>query len=254
MNVSLHKNSIEQRYLTPNWPAPTNVKALMTTRCGGLSRGIWASFNLGTRSGDNLSHVLKNRETLQSDWQLHGIQWLKQVHGNTLVEARITDNEPDADASWTDKHKLACLVLTGDCLPVLFSNQSGSRVAAAHAGWRGLSKDILKQTLNIFQDSPSDILVWLGAAISAEAYEVSSDVRDAFLEFNIQLDVFFKPINISDKWLANLKGIAIFQLNALGINNIYQDNYCSYKQKDLFFSRRRDGAKSGRMASLIWIE
>ena len=240
------------RYLQPDWPAPASVKAFVTTRSGGVSDGPWRSLNLGFRSGDQAGKVVENRALLMHDWALNQIQWLKQVHGADLVLADCECTEAEADACWSDVSERACAVLTADCLPVLFCNRSGTRVAAAHAGWRGLVGGVLENTAAIFDDSPDTLMAWLGPAISPPCFEVGPEVREAFLAHDPKAESAFVA-GQGGRWFADIYTLARQRLATLGIYDVYGGNYCTVRQEDLFFSYRRDGAKSGRMASVIWL-
>jgi polyphenol oxidase len=168
--------------IRPDWPAPPTVSALVTTREGGGSGGPWAGFNLGDHVGDNPQAVTTNRETLQQVLPPGTVvQWLRQVHGTTVVQASGGGIVPEADACWTDKPGIACAVLTADCLPVLFSDRSGTLVAAAHAGWRGLCAGVLEATVAALPVAPGQLLAWLGPAIGPSAFEVGPEVRSVFV-------------------------------------------------------------------------
>ncbi len=242
----------DTRYLPPDWPAPASVKAFVTTRHGGVSDGPWRSLNLGLRSGDETDKVEQNRALLMQDWSLDQIQWLKQVHGADVVQADRECGEKEADACWSDVSGRACAVLTADCLPVLFCNRSGTRVAAAHAGWRGLAGGMLENTAAVFDDSPDALMAWLGPAISQPCFEVGPEVRAAFLAHDPEAESAFVA-GQGDRWFADIYTLARQRLAALGIYDVYGGDYCTVRQEDLFFSYRRDGAKSGRMASVVWL-
>lgn len=231
------------KLVTPNWPAPPNVKAFSTTRHGGASELPYASLNLGLHVGDNPEVVLQNRDCLPLDY--HPC-WLNQVHGTQVIE--YTDSPvslPDADGCYSNKLHQPCVVMTADCLPVLVTDTKGSFVAAIHCGWRGLAGGILEQFFNHLPDSES-ILVWLGPAIGPTAFEVGIDVLNSFPEQSIA----FQPSD-NGKYLANLYQLTRLRLERLGIYNVYCDEQCTFSNHDDFFSFRRDGV-TGRMASIIW--
>ncbi|GAA4648336.1 purine nucleoside phosphorylase YfiH [Kistimonas scapharcae] len=240
------------RYLQPDWPAPASVKAFVTTRSGGVSDGPWRSLNLGLRSGDEADRVVENRALLMHDWALDHIQWLKQVHGADVVQADLECVEAEADACWSDVRGHPCAVLTADCLPVLFCNRTGTHVAAAHAGWRGLAGGVLENAAATFADSPDALMVWLGPAISQPCFEVGPEVREVFLAHDPEAESAFVA-GQGDRWFADIYTLARQRLATLGIYDVYGGDYCTVRQEDLFFSYRRDGAKSGRMASVIWL-
>lgn len=245
--------------LLPDWPAPRNVHAVVTTRAGGVSAPPWDSLNLGMHVGDDPAHVRSNRERLLQS--LQGIaacaspQWLNQVHGICVVEAepdavRRVMHVPDADAVTTTKPGLPCVVMTADCLPVFFCDRRGDRVAVAHAGWRGLCDGILEATLQSFPD-PSQVMAWLGPAIGPDAFEVGSEVRAAFLAQNPQAAGAFRASPNAGRWLANIYGLARLRLERAGVGAIYGGGLCTVRDPARFFSYRRDG-QTGRMASVIW--
>ncbi|MCP5161143.1 MAG: peptidoglycan editing factor PgeF [Hahellaceae bacterium] len=245
--------SIEsERLIVPDWPAPENVKALISTRQGGCSQAPFKSFNLGDHVGDCFRHVSHNRQCLLSAGEgLQTIQWLKQVHGIAVCEAQGDDLVREADASFTQRAGLGCAVMTADCLPVLFCNQAGTRVAAAHAGWRGLLKGVLEATLARF-DSDDRIFAYLGPAIGPQAFEVGLEVYDAFVQINANWAQAFQPSEQPAHWYADLYALARMRLAEAGVSQVFGGDYCTYTDANRFFSHRRDRV-TGRMASLIWL-
>jgi YfiH family protein len=179
--------------------------------------------------------------------------WLTQTHSTIAVEAIPEHAEQTADASYTDTVNRVCVVLTADCLPLLICNSRGTKVAAIHAGWRGLAGGIIENTLEKLALPGSELLVWLGPAIGPQKFEVGNDVYDAFIAQDESARMAFIP-KAHDKWLANLYLLATQRLNKLGVTAIYGGDYCTHTQSDLFFSYRRDHGKTGRMASAIWIQ
>jgi len=169
-------------WVKPDWPAPPNVRAFTTPRAGGFSKDAWSSMNLGTHCGDDPLAVHRNREKLAS--QLPAApQWPRQVHGTQVVTHPLKSGaEPEADGLVSFSPGQVCAVLTADCLPVLFCNRSGNRVAVAHAGWRGLAQGVLQATVKQMKETPGEIMAWLGPAIGPGVYEVGEDVRQAFPE------------------------------------------------------------------------
>lgn len=237
--------------ISADWSAPPHIRALTTTRLGGCSEGVYRSLNLGEHVGDAPERVAANRELLrqQLQWQKKP-QWLSQVHGTGVVKASDA-GVVEADACWTDEVGLPCVVMTADCLPVFFTDTKGSRVAVAHAGWRGLVDGVLEQTLTVFPD-PADVLVWLGPAIGPKAFEVGDEVRSQFCDVIAASNRAFVATATPHKWLADLYQLARLRLNAAGVQQIMGGQYCTFSQPEQFFSYRREGV-TGRMASIIWI-
>lgn len=238
-------------FITPDWPAPANIRALSTTRHGGYSQAPFDSLNLGTHVGDDAQTVASNRERLRQHLPAEPF-WLNQVHGTRVVEACSSAALPDADASVAHAAGLVCTIMTADCLPVLFCSTTGDRVAAAHAGWRGLCDGILENTVAALQCPSDDIMAWLGPAIGPQAFEVGDEVRAAFVAHSPAAASAFAPAQ-AGKWLADLYQLARQRLADCGVTQIYGGEYCTYRDQERFFSYRREG-KTGRMASLIWLE
>ena len=244
----------EHRYLIPDWPTPAPVKACVTKRKGGVSPGNLASFTMGIRSGDGREHALANRQQMRSDfsWEYEP-QWLLQVHGTTAVTAEKDGEELEGDAVWTDQPGLPCAVLTADCLPVLFCDTSGSTVAAAHAGWKGLQAGVLENTLQAMGQPVGQIMAWLGPAISQKHFEVGPEVREAFIRVTPEAASAFRK-GAGDRWFGDLYQLARQRLKAAGVTAVYGGGFCTFEQQELFYSYRRDGKEAGRLASVIWIE
>ena len=242
------------KLIRASWPVKPSVHALTTTRIDGVSKDPFAGLNFAYHVGDDPEHVEHNREILQKALGLKKpAQWLEQVHGCAVVKADPDDLPVAADACWTDEPGVACAIMTADCLPVLFSNRSGTRVAAAHAGWRGLAGGVLENTLAVFDD-PKEVQVWLGPAIGPLAFEVGDDVFMAFCEHQpIASDAFVRSPTNPEKWLADIYQLARIRLNAAGVTDIYGGDFCTFTDSEYFYSYRRDG-QTGRMVSLIWIE
>lgn len=237
--------------IVPEWPAPARVKSLMTTRSGGSSQPPWTSLNLGDHVGDDPARVAANRARLRQQLPAEP-GWLKQVHSTRVVELGRASN-PEADAAFTRQTAQVCAVLTADCLPVLLCDRTGSVVAAAHAGWRGLAGGVLEATVAAMQVPPEEILVWMGAAIGPQAFEVGDEVREAFVAQHQAAAVAFASQPTPGKWLADIYQLARIRLGHAGIQAIYGGGRCTFSEADSFFSYRRDGV-TGRMASLIWLE
>jgi polyphenol oxidase len=227
------------------------VRAISTLRTGGVSRAPYDSFNLASHVGDNSQAVAQNRRCLRDQLSLPGEPaWLDQVHSNVVVTAAEWPSPPRADACVTHQARRVCAVLTADCLPVLFCSRSGDRVAAAHAGWRGLAAGILDNTVATLDVPGNELIAWLGPAISQPAFEVGDDVRAAFLTRDDSAVEYFTP-NARGRWQCDLYELARRNLRKLGVREIYGGEHCTYAEADCFFSYRRDG-QCGRMATLIW--
>jgi hypothetical protein len=238
--------------IIPDWPAPSHIHACTTIRSGGRSLTPYHSFNLADHVGDNEQHVQANRQLLRNKLDLPNEPiWLEQTHSTIVLPAAKSDDRK-ADASFTDQPGQVCVVMTADCLPVLLCNRQGTYVAAIHAGWRGLANGVIENTVKAINLPPSDILVWLGPAIGPAVYELGQEVLDCFVEDNPEARHSFVPSSKSGHWLGNLYSLARLRLKKLNIHAIYGGDYCTYTDKERFFSYRRDGS-TGRMASLIWM-
>jgi YfiH family protein len=265
--------------IIPQWPAPDNVKALATEREVfiapeyqnplGQSLPPYNAFNLGDHVDDLPSCVASNRQRLVDDAPgCDEVRWLQQIHGTDCPDASLIVDGTQADATFTQTPGLACAVMTADCLPVLFCDLQGRHIASAHAGWRGLANGVLANTLKTFTDkgiAASQVIAWLGPAISQTAFEVGPDVKHAFSYFDdgslwADESCFIK--GAKDRLHADLYRLATLQLESLGISGVYgggtEDlNYCTACDKTeqdeyRFFSYRRQ-AVTGRQATLIWL-
>lgn len=235
-----------------DWPAPSNIIAGYTTREKGASAGEFAAFNLALHVNDDAQTVLANRAQL--DKALPGNkqwQWLEQVHGTEVVSADCSAVQI-ADASYSNEAGKVCAIMTADCLPILICDLQGKEVAAIHAGWRSLCYGVIENTLARFNASPSNLLVYLGPAISVKAFEVGEDVRQAFLaQAQGQASMAAFHATKQGKYHADLYQLATIRLHALGVNAIFTEDFCTYQQAERFYSFRRDG-QTGRMASFIY--
>lgn len=245
-------DKLGEKVIIPDWPAANSVKAFTTTRVGGVSQTPYDSLNLGDHVGDELERVARNRAKLG---ELLGPAvkpvWLEQVHGTEVLRLdSLPDSIPRADASTTRQPNLACAVLTADCLPILLCSKQGDWVAAVHAGWRGLASGVLDNAISCFSGKKSDLMAWLGPAIGANRFEVGDDVKQAFCSADESFANHF--CSYGEKYLADLYAIAGQKLGAMGID-VYGGEHCTYTDSDRFYSYRRDG-KTGRMASVIWIQ
>jgi len=265
-------------FIIPDWAAPPNVRALVTTRLGGVSSAPYASFNLGDHVGDTPEAVAANRGRLRQHLPAEPV-WLKQVHGNKCIDAQLAEIgvETEADAAFSRAPGVVCAVLTADCLPVLLCDEDGSAVAAAHAGWRGLAGGVIESTVAALEQPGERLMAWLGPAIGPENFEVGDEVRAAFIAHDQQAAEAFvaKP---NGKWLCNIYLLARQRLAALNIRRITSAefigpharnsgslpprgadvglgrpgaDFCTVRDSQRFFSYRRE-IVTGRMASLIW--
>lgn len=237
-------------FIVPDWPAPPNVRALVTTRHGGISIGPYASFNLGDHVGDDPAAVAENRRLLYTRLPAAPV-WLKQVHGNRCVDAASAVPDSEADAAFARSPGIVCAVLTADCLPVLLCDTDGTAVAAAHAGWRGLAAGVIEATVAALGVPGERLIAWLGPAIGPQSFEVGGEVRTAFMAHDPRAaSAFIRRSN--DKWLCDIYRLARQRLETLGVCRIASAEFDTCRDAQRFFSYRRDGV-TGRMASLIWI-
>ncbi len=240
-------------FIEPDWPVPAGVRALSTLRTGGVSTGPYQGLNLGAHVGDAPEAVTANRELLARAAGLEGEPlWLDQVHSPRAVYATDWRAGIQADACVALSAGQVCAIMTADCLPVLFCDESGKSVAAAHAGWRGLLSGVLESTLFMMTAPPSKILAWIGPGIGRQAFEVGDEVREAFVGQDAGAAVFFDA-NSAGRWQADLPGLARHRLNRLGLERIFGGDICTASDPQRFFSYRRDG-QCGRMASMVWLE
>jgi YfiH family protein len=238
-------------WIVPDWPAPPSVKAFITTRAGGISKGAFGSFNLGMRAGDDPQAVAANRDLLREMLPAEP-KWLRQVHGSRVVDADKITNVPEADAAVARKPGTVCAIMIADCIPVLLTDRAGTMVAAAHAGWRGLSSGVLEKTIARMKLPPEQLLAYLGPGIGPRAFEVGADVRDAFLAHDARSEWAFAP-HSPGKWLADLFELARRRLMAAGLAGVHGGGLCTYTDARRFYSYRRDRV-TGRMAALIWLD
>lgn len=245
--------SMHAEWIYPDWPASKNVRALSTTRAGGVSTAVYASLNLAEHVGDVPASVSESRARLQAHLGDVRPVWLQQVHGTRVARIDGQAIPAPADAAVAGGSKRACAIMTADCLPVLFCDAKGTQVAAAHAGWRGLAAGVLEATLTEMRAAPADVMAWLGPAIGPKAYEVGEEVRQAFVAQSTVATEAFKPGNAGGKWWCDLYMLARQRLAAAGVTRIYGGGFCTFTDRERFFSYRRDG-ECGRMATLVWLE
>jgi YfiH family protein len=241
-----------------DWPLPRGVGAAFTTRCGGASAAPWDTFNIGAHVGDAPSAVAANRARLRTLLALPSEpHWLSQVHGDVVLDlgARATSRAvPVADGAVTRAPGAVCVIMVADCLPVLFASRDGTRIGAAHAGWRGLAAGVLENTVAALDVPAGALTAWLGPAISQPHFEVGDEVRAAFVDRDAGAAAHFTG-NARGRWQADLIGLARRRLEALGLIDIHGGRWCTVAGRERFFSHRRDGqisGNTGRMAALIW--
>ncbi|MGZ8256654.1 MAG: peptidoglycan editing factor PgeF [Gallionella sp.] len=259
-------------FIHPDWPAPPNVRALQTTRSGGISGAPYTSLNLGTHVGDAPLVVARNRNSLNAVLPSEPV-WLEQIHGTRVANADAANCREIADACIATKRGAVCVVMTADCLPILLCDTRGTVVAAVHAGWKGLAAGVIEATVQAMCVDGAQLMTWLGPAISSAAFEVGAEIREIFVAQNPAARAAFTPserefINTesnrqaltpsapntpSEKFHADLYALARLRLRALGITQIYGGDRCTHTESDTFFSYRRDGV-TGRMATFIWLE
>jgi YfiH family protein len=209
----------------PDWPAPLDVRALMSTR---------------NTDPAGLRALLPAEPA-----------WLRQVHGTRVVRLDQVVSSPEADAAVTRRRNLVCAVRVADCMPVLLADESATVVGAAHAGWRGLSSGVIENTVHAMGTSGGELLAWLGPAIGPKVYEVGEEVRSAFLSRDAAAEAAFSPAR-RGHWLLDLYSVARQRLRACGVERISGGGYCTYSEPQRFHSYRRDGT-TGRMAACIWL-
>lgn len=240
--------------ITPDIFEKKSIQALQTTRLGGQSDKPYDSLNLGVFGLDQ-TNALANVSLLEKSQNLpHQPVFMQQDHTNKVVEYHeqpIKHGKNIADACFTKTKGIICTVLTADCLPVLISDKNTTIVAAVHCGWKGLYSEILKNTINKMNINPQDLQCWLGPCISYKPYRVDVKFRQQFVNKDKEYAHSFYR-NKKGGWHADLKKIAVYQLESLGVKDIAQSPYCTHDNKNLFYSYRRDG-ETGRMASMIWL-
>jgi YfiH family protein len=265
--------------LQPDWRVAPRVRALVTTRNGGVSLppyGGWrdgadwpGGLNLGLRAGDDPAHVEENRARLRALAGIAEPAWLEQVHGaqvvsadDVLENARAGGAPVRADASVTDRPGTVSIVMIADCMPVLLCDAAGRAVGAAHAGWRGLAAGVVENTARrvaaLAGVEPAALHAYLGPCIGPSAFEVGDDVRDAFVDAapaasrDALARAFLPRAGTPGKYLADLPALARARLAQLGITQVTGGDQCTYTQRERYYSYRRDRV-TGRMAALIWL-
>ena len=234
---------------------PSNIKLLSTPRFldGGRSKGNFENFNLALHVDDEQSSVLENRDLLLRQYILPSTPvWINQTHSKITVDAYSISSIVDADASYSKKPGTVCAVLTADCLPVFICNKDGTAVGIAHAGWRGLVDGVIESLIESLDCNGEDLIVHLGPAISQLSFEVGGEVKSQYLSKNKNFENSFAYLN--NKYYLDLYDAARVVLKSFGVSLISGGDRCTYKESDQYFSYRRDGERSGRMAHLIWME
>jgi YfiH family protein len=245
------RNAPDPRWIVPDWPAAPGVRALITTRAGGVSAGNYASLNLGTEVGDDPACVARNRAIVGAC--LPGEpKWLKQVDGIRIIEAEKEAPGTEADGAIVRDPGVVCAVLTADCVPVLLCDRAGGVAAVAHAGWRGLAAGIVERVVRAMGAAPRKLLAYLGPGIGPRAYEIGEEIRRVFIDQDPVAAEAFAPRR-PGKYLADLYGLARRRLAAAGVVEVYGGGFCTASE-ERFFSYRRDGTVTGRMASFVWLE
>jgi YfiH family protein len=246
---------LSPEWLSPEWPAPAAVRAFVTTRGAPLSAGAYGAFNTADHVGDAPDHVHASRQLLCDRFGFrYPPIWLDQVHGTDVVVATPGTLRQPADAVTTRVHGLPITIHTADCLPVFFCNRTGTQVAIAHAGWRGLEAGVIENTARTFADEPQDIFVWLGPAIGPSHFEVGHEVREAFLRQRPEHEAAFQPSTLQPDgrhWMCNIYLLARQRLASLGIAQVTGGGFCTVDE-ERFFSYRRDKV-TGRMLSVMWL-
>ncbi len=244
---------MRSEWIVPRWPAPERVRAISTTRHGGVSRPPYDTLNLAEHVGDEAGAVAANRGRLEQAMRLPAMPaWLQQVHGVQVVDAAGVTAPVAADAAYALEPGVICAVLTADCLPVLLCDCDGRAVAAAHAGWRGLAAGVIERTIAALPVPGGELIAWLGPAIGAEAYVVGEEVRETFVTHDPAADTAFRPA-AGGGWHADLYRLSRQRLRSHGVTAVHGGEFCTWQDPARFYSYRRDGA-TGRMASLIWLQ
>ncbi len=237
-------------FVRAEWPAPAHIHAVTSTRRGGVSSGTYAGLNLAMHVGDEQACVNTNRHRVNAALALPAAPlWLRQVHGTRLVAARRHQRDTEADAIVSTAPQQVLAILTADCVPILLCNQDGTELAAVHAGWRGLYADIITAVVNSLRSTPSELIAWMGPAISVHHYEVGTTLRARFLARDRGLANAFSERGA--RCYADLKMIARHQFEQCGVRDVFSTDDCTFADPARFFSYRRDG-ETGRIATLIW--
>ena len=243
--------TIPGAWLQPDWDAPARVRAFATTRAGGVSAGEYASMNLGYSSGDDPASVDRNRAIVRSHLP-DDPNYLVQVHGVDVHQERgLLAQRPQADAAVTALRGRPVCVLTADCMPLFLCDRGGTRVAVAHAGWRGMAAGVIENAVAALGAPPRDVIAWMGPAIGPDAFEVGAEVREAFAAVDGGAGAAFRP-HVPGKFMADLYTLARRRLAQIGVESVHGGGFCTFHDAARFFSYRRE-KRSGRMGAFIWI-
>ena len=223
--------------IVPEWPAPSRLRAFVTTRALGDMRA----------SGEG-------RRRLRARLPAEPL-WLRQVHGRRVHDAdaaRSSAGELEGDALVARGHATVCAIQVADCMPVLLAEESGSVLGLAHAGWRGLAAGVIEATLQAMDEVPQRVVAWLGPAIGPRVYEVGDEVRDTLIGHDRAAAAAFVAVR-PHHWRLDLYAIARQRLAQAGVARVFGGTLCTYSEPARFFSFRRDRT-SERMAALAWLE
>ena len=242
-----------REWLVPDWSAPAQVRAFVTTRAGGVSEGEFASMNLSASGGDDPRNVARNRDIVRQHLP-SAPRWMRQVHGVAVADLDRLDETPlaTADAAVASRPGSVGVVLTADCMPLFLCDDSGARVAVAHAGWRGMAAGVIENTVRAMNVPAARVMAWMGPSIGPDAFEVGPEVREAFVAVDAKADAAFRP-HAAGKFIADLYALARQRLARAGVERVAGGGFCTYHEAGRFFSYRRVKA-SGRMGAFIWIE
>ena len=243
-------------WIGPGAVAGSPARVLATTRRGGVGTGTWSTFALGAPADAEDAGLSVNRRRLRCLLDLPADPaWLRQVHGTRCVELDGSEapDEIEADAAWTAQPGVVCAVLTADCLPVALTDRNGRAVGVAHAGWRGLASGVIESLVAALPVDPAALRAWLGPAIGPAAFEIGPEVRDALMSADPGAAAAFER-GAGDRWHADLCELTRRRLRALGVRQIEGGGFCTFSDPERFFSHRRTGAPTGRMATMAWLE
>lgn len=241
-------------WIVPDWDVPARVRAIVTTRAGGVSTGPYLGLNLGRSTGDDPEHVNRNRELLRAAVPAE-LRWLRQAHGATVVDAAQVAAPVEADASYAVEPNVLCVVSVADCLPVFLADRQGRAVAVAHAGWRGLAAGVLQATAHALRarlgEADARVQAWVGPGIGPAHFEVGADVLDAMERTLARAREAFAPV-AGGKFRADLPALARQALAQVGVTDVGGGTLCTYSEPSRFYSFRRDRI-TGRHAAVIWL-